>query len=173
MSGCVDARLHRFDQLLVYKLDRLGRETRLTLEVVAELESCGVRVKSLTEEFDTATASGRLMLTLRFEQAAFYALQGEYGQIGGDDDADGVEHRALDFVRGVAYALDQQPLRCALVTQVPHDILQALLHQCGVVAVFFIGISCFLADSVGVKLRETSAELQRAFTSKPLGDATW
>ena len=31
---------------------------------MAELEGCGVRVKSLTEEFDTATASGRLMLTL-------------------------------------------------------------------------------------------------------------
>ena len=59
-----DARLHRFDQLLVYRLDRLGRETRLTLEAVAELEQCGVRVSSLTEEFDTATASGRLMLTL-------------------------------------------------------------------------------------------------------------
>jgi len=28
------------------------------------LESCGVRIKSMTEEFDTATASGRLMLTL-------------------------------------------------------------------------------------------------------------
>jgi site-specific DNA recombinase len=59
-----DARLRRFDQLLVYKLDRLGRETRLTLDAVAELESCGVRIKSMTEEFDTATASGRLMLTL-------------------------------------------------------------------------------------------------------------
>ena len=59
-----DARLHRFDQLLVYKLDRLGRETRLTLDAVAELEQCGVRIKSMTEEFDTATASGRLMLTL-------------------------------------------------------------------------------------------------------------
>ncbi|HUE03164.1 MAG TPA: recombinase family protein [Bryobacteraceae bacterium] len=59
-----DARLHRFDQLLVYRLDRLGRDTRLTLQAVAELEQCGVRVKSLTEEFDTATASGRLMLTL-------------------------------------------------------------------------------------------------------------
>lgn len=59
-----DGRLRRFDQLLVYKLDRLGRETRLTLEAVAELEQCGVRVKSLTEDFDTATASGRLMLTL-------------------------------------------------------------------------------------------------------------
>ena len=59
-----DARLHRFDQLLVYRLDRLGRDTRLTLQAVAELEQCGVRVKSLTEDFDTATASGRLMLTL-------------------------------------------------------------------------------------------------------------
>ncbi len=59
-----DARLHCFDQLLVYRLDRLGRETRLTLEAVAGLEQCGVRVKSLTEDFDTATASGRLMLTL-------------------------------------------------------------------------------------------------------------
>jgi DNA invertase Pin-like site-specific DNA recombinase len=34
-----DARLRRLDQLLVYKLDRLGRETRLTLDAVAELES--------------------------------------------------------------------------------------------------------------------------------------
>jgi len=54
-----DARLHRFDQLLVYKLDRLGRETRLTLEAAAELEMCGVRVKSLTGDFDTATVGGR------------------------------------------------------------------------------------------------------------------
>jgi site-specific DNA recombinase len=36
-----DARLRRFDQLLVYKLDRLGRETRLTLQAVADLELCG------------------------------------------------------------------------------------------------------------------------------------
>jgi site-specific DNA recombinase len=59
-----DARLKKFDQVLVYKLDRLGRDTRLILEAVAELEKQGVRVKSMTEEFDTATASGRLMLTM-------------------------------------------------------------------------------------------------------------
>ena len=59
-----DARLGRFDQLLVYKLDRLGRETRLILNAVAELEKLGVRVRSMTEEFDTGTASGRLMLTM-------------------------------------------------------------------------------------------------------------
>ena len=59
-----DARHHRFDQLLVFKLDRLGRDTRLILNTVAELEKEGVRVRSMTEEFDTATSTGRLMLTL-------------------------------------------------------------------------------------------------------------
>jgi site-specific DNA recombinase len=59
-----DARLGKFDQLLVYKLDRLGRETRLILNAVAELEKLGVRIRSMTEEFDTGTASGRLMLTM-------------------------------------------------------------------------------------------------------------
>jgi site-specific DNA recombinase len=59
-----DARLKKFDQLLVYKLDRLGRETRLTLEAVAELERCGVRVRSMTEEFDSQTPIGRLMITM-------------------------------------------------------------------------------------------------------------
>src|SRR5262245_17240610 len=59
-----DARQRKFDQLLVFKLDRLGRETRLILNAVAELEKHGVRVRSMTEEFDTATATGKLMLTM-------------------------------------------------------------------------------------------------------------
>ncbi|MGD0201859.1 MAG: recombinase family protein [Bryobacteraceae bacterium] len=59
-----DAQLGKFDQLLVYKLDRLGRETRLILNAVADLEKLGVRIRSMTEEFDTGTATGRLMLTL-------------------------------------------------------------------------------------------------------------
>jgi site-specific DNA recombinase len=58
------ARHHKFDQLLVFKLDRLGRDTRLILNAVAELEKHGVRVRSMTEDFDTATATGRLMLTM-------------------------------------------------------------------------------------------------------------
>jgi site-specific DNA recombinase len=59
-----DAQLHKFDQLLIFKLDRLGRDTRLILNTVAELEKHGVRVRSMTEEFDTATSTGRLMLTM-------------------------------------------------------------------------------------------------------------
>jgi site-specific DNA recombinase len=59
-----DAQLKKFDHLLVYKLDRLGRDTRLILNAVDELEKCGVRVRSMTEEFDTATPTGKLMLTM-------------------------------------------------------------------------------------------------------------
>src|SRR5580704_7432533 len=59
-----DARKGKFDQLLVYKLDRLGRETLLILKAVDELKKLGVRVRSMTEEFDSATAAGNLMLTL-------------------------------------------------------------------------------------------------------------
>jgi site-specific DNA recombinase len=59
-----DARSGKFDQLLVYKLDRLGRETLLILKAVDELKKLGVRVRSMTEEFDSATAAGNLMLTL-------------------------------------------------------------------------------------------------------------
>ena len=59
-----DARLGKFDQLLIYKLDRLGRETRLILNAVADFEKLGVRIRSMTEEFDTGTSTGRLMLTM-------------------------------------------------------------------------------------------------------------
>jgi site-specific DNA recombinase len=50
--------------LLVYKLDRLGRDVLLILNAVAELEKLGVRVRSMTEEFDASSAAGKLMLTL-------------------------------------------------------------------------------------------------------------
>ena len=59
-----DAQQHKFDQLLVFKLDRIGRDARLILNAVAELEQHGVGVISMTEAFDTSTATGRLMLTL-------------------------------------------------------------------------------------------------------------
>jgi hypothetical protein len=40
-------------------LSRIGVVSQL-----AELEKYGVRVRSMTEEFDTATSTGRLMLTM-------------------------------------------------------------------------------------------------------------
>ena len=59
-----DARLGKFNQLLAYRLDRLGRNTFLIWKAVEDLEKLGVRVRSMTEEFDTGTSTGRLMLTM-------------------------------------------------------------------------------------------------------------
>ena len=59
-----DARAKKFDTLLVYKLDRLGRVPRQILNAVNELEDLGVQVKSLTEPFETRTPSGRFLLAI-------------------------------------------------------------------------------------------------------------
>ena len=59
-----DARDGKFSQLLIFKLDRLGRETRLILDAEAELRKLNVRVRSMTEEFDTGSPTGQLMLTM-------------------------------------------------------------------------------------------------------------
>jgi site-specific DNA recombinase len=59
-----EARHGKFDQLLVYKLDRLGRDALLILNAVEDLKKLGVRVRSMTEEFDTSSATGRLRLTM-------------------------------------------------------------------------------------------------------------
>src|SRR5207249_3431243 len=59
-----DARAKKFDTVLIFKLDRLGRDPRLILNAVKELEDLGVQVKSMTEPFDTASPSGRFLLTI-------------------------------------------------------------------------------------------------------------
>ena len=59
-----DAKDSKFTLLLVFKLDRLGRATRVILNAVHELDSLGVKVRSMTEPFDTSDASGRFLLTI-------------------------------------------------------------------------------------------------------------
>lgn len=59
-----DAKNKKFDTLLVYKLDRLGRSARVVLNAVHELEQYGIKVKSMTEPFDTGDAAGRFLLTI-------------------------------------------------------------------------------------------------------------
>jgi site-specific DNA recombinase len=59
-----DARAGKIDTVFVYKLDRLGREARLILNCVNELESLGVTVRSMTEPIDTGSPSGKFLLTV-------------------------------------------------------------------------------------------------------------
>ena len=59
-----DAQNKKFDLVLVYRLDRLGRSARIILNAVHELEQYGVKIKSMTEPFDTGDANGRFLLTV-------------------------------------------------------------------------------------------------------------
>ena len=50
------------DTLVVWRLDRLGRSLRNLVELIAQLQARGVGFKSLQENIDTTTASGKLFL---------------------------------------------------------------------------------------------------------------
>jgi DNA invertase Pin-like site-specific DNA recombinase len=52
------------DGLLVLKLDRLSRSTRDVLDLVDECRRDGWRLISVSEHLDTATAAGRLVVTV-------------------------------------------------------------------------------------------------------------
>src|SRR5262245_3449381 len=59
-----DAAAGQVTMVYVTRADRLGRDARHVLNAVSELEAHGLRVKSMTEPFDTTTSSGRFMLTM-------------------------------------------------------------------------------------------------------------
>ncbi len=59
-----DARSGRIDTIFVYRLDRLGRDSRLILNTINELEALGVQVRSMTENIDTSTPAGRFLITI-------------------------------------------------------------------------------------------------------------
>ena len=56
-----DATAVKFALILVYKIDRLGRDPRDILNSAHQFDQLGVAVKSLTEEFDMSTPSGKFM----------------------------------------------------------------------------------------------------------------
>jgi len=49
------------DQLVVWKMDRLGRSLREMLNTAHDLQGRGVKLRSLTENADTETPNGKLM----------------------------------------------------------------------------------------------------------------
>jgi site-specific DNA recombinase len=59
-----DAKLARFDVLLVYRVDRLARSIRGLAQVIDELDQAGVIFRSATEPFDTGTPAGRMMVQM-------------------------------------------------------------------------------------------------------------
>lgn len=58
-------------QLVVWRLDRLGRSLRHLVDIVVELQERQIAFRSLTEAIDTATPAGRLQLHLFAALAEF------------------------------------------------------------------------------------------------------
>ena len=58
------AHQRRFDAILVWKLDRLGRSLKHLVTAIAELEALGVTFVSLKDNWDLGTPSGRLMFQI-------------------------------------------------------------------------------------------------------------
>ncbi len=59
------------DQLVVWRLDRLGRSLRNLIDVVNDLDGRGVALVSLSEAIDTGTTTGRLVLHIFAALAEF------------------------------------------------------------------------------------------------------
>ena len=54
-------RAFKYDGVVVFRLDRLGRNSRELALLIDELEGKGIKVLSVNEQFDTSTAIGRAM----------------------------------------------------------------------------------------------------------------
>ena len=57
-----DAKAGRFDMLVVWKLDRLGRSVSHLLALLDELHGYGVGFAATSQGIDTSTAGGRMLL---------------------------------------------------------------------------------------------------------------
>ena len=74
-----DARLRRYDLLLVYRVDRLSRSVRGLAQILEELDQAQALFRSATEPFDTGTPAGRMMVQIlsvlaKFERATSLSL---------------------------------------------------------------------------------------------------
>ena len=68
-----DALAHRYDVLIVHKLDRFARNLRLTLEYFDKLATAGVTLISINEQMDFSTPSGKVHLALLGAFAQYYS----------------------------------------------------------------------------------------------------
>jgi len=70
LTACMKA-LRSGDVLVVWRLDRLARSLRDLIRIADELEHQGVGLRSLHEQIDTTTATGRLFFHLMGALAEF------------------------------------------------------------------------------------------------------
>ena len=56
----MDSRKRKFDRVIVYSLDRLGRSTVDVINTIHELEEVGVSIFVVKESIDTSTSQGKI-----------------------------------------------------------------------------------------------------------------
>jgi|SRR6188472_682896 DNA invertase Pin-like site-specific DNA recombinase len=66
-----DARRRRFDVLVVWRLDRLGRNLKHLVTLLEDMQAVGIAFVSLGEGIDCTTAAGRLQLHVLAALAEF------------------------------------------------------------------------------------------------------
>src|SRR5215216_5301226 len=59
-----DARAEKFETILVYRLDRLGRSLLVIVDAHDRLQASGASLRSATEPIDTSNPSGRLIFQM-------------------------------------------------------------------------------------------------------------
>jgi len=69
----VDARLRRFDAVVVWKLDRIGRSLQHLLQILQELNNKKIDFISVTQNIDTTNAAGKLLFHIMGAFAEFEA----------------------------------------------------------------------------------------------------
>jgi DNA invertase Pin-like site-specific DNA recombinase len=67
----VDAKRRRFDVLVCWRLDRLGRSLKHMITLIDELQSLGVAFVSLAEGIDATTPAGKLQMHILAAIAEF------------------------------------------------------------------------------------------------------
>lgn len=116
LNQCLKA-LRAGDSLLVWRLDRLGRNVQDLVRIVTELEERGVKFKSLTENIDTDGPTGRLVFHLFAALAEF-----ERGLVRERTIAGLAAARARGRMGGRPHALSRQQQRNALAMMKNKDI---------------------------------------------------
>jgi len=66
-----DIRAKKINQVLVLRLDRLGRSLKHLLQLIEEFKTKGVKFTSLSEGFDTSTSQGELFFSIAGAFAQF------------------------------------------------------------------------------------------------------
>ncbi|MET3114600.1 DNA invertase Pin-like site-specific DNA recombinase [Pedobacter sp. CG_S7] len=65
------AQFRKSDELIVWKLDRLGRSLTHIIDLVLSLSEKGIIIKGLTDGVDTSTINGRLFLNIMASLAEY------------------------------------------------------------------------------------------------------